>query len=553
MGRVKGLHPGSSKDIVQCPVDGCIKVKVRRDNWIKHMKNQVIVGNDNKPVSQGSLQFKTASKEKQNHTLLLISGSFSLDNLPDPILVEEHVKDKNQDISSMFIKIRPPAASPETEETPSVMRHEEPPQLPDPGVQMVGRISPVSPSGDILPPLSTSCPTCQTTEHPCQICRRRVCNFCSDEFCGDELKRVHRSCVQSGVPEGDQENNLEPDNSPQLHADSEDEEMETRSTPTSPGPEFAETPSVVRHEKTAQFQPGIQSMFQRVSTSSEAGETSCVVEHKKSPQLPTAAPSQKRKRLNSEPLSIQSDKDTLKEAIREVFEEPGLVEEFATKIDIAQEARKRANEESVQDMKCFERREDGSWCCVICIEFMNHPEVPSACRSNKRGNFGFFQKMNEAERKKKFARHRANPLHIWCSGVASSVRLLEKRDQDRNDQASQIIVRTVIKNILDGGGAAGFVRDCNLLQLTLDGLDFKYPTKNDGRQNFFVLRDMLFEEMQSRNQQFFSDVKRVFITLDKVTLEGKSFTPICAYFFHEGVLRNILIANYVMSSGNFKC
>ena len=46
MGRVKGLHPGSSKDMVQCPVDGCIKVKVRRDNWIKHMKNQVIVGNE---------------------------------------------------------------------------------------------------------------------------------------------------------------------------------------------------------------------------------------------------------------------------------------------------------------------------------------------------------------------------------------------------------------------------------------------------------------------------------------------------------------------------
>ena len=37
MGRVKGLHPGSSKDMVQCPVDGCIKVKVRRDNWIKHI------------------------------------------------------------------------------------------------------------------------------------------------------------------------------------------------------------------------------------------------------------------------------------------------------------------------------------------------------------------------------------------------------------------------------------------------------------------------------------------------------------------------------------
>ena len=68
--------------------------------------------------SQGSLQFKTASKDKQNHTLLLISGSFSLDNLPDPIIVEEQVmeKENNLDISSMFKKIQPPAAaaSPET-------------------------------------------------------------------------------------------------------------------------------------------------------------------------------------------------------------------------------------------------------------------------------------------------------------------------------------------------------------------------------------------------------------------------------------------------------
>ena len=118
MGRKKGLHPGVSKDLVQCPVNGCSKVKMRRDNYVGHMKNKVILGKDNKPVSQGSLQFKTASKDKQNHTLLLISGSFSLDNLPDPIIVEEHImeKENNLDISSMFKKIQPPAAaaSPET-------------------------------------------------------------------------------------------------------------------------------------------------------------------------------------------------------------------------------------------------------------------------------------------------------------------------------------------------------------------------------------------------------------------------------------------------------
>ena len=98
MGSVRGLHPGVSKDLVQCPVEGCSQVKMRTDNWVLHMKSKVICGNDNKPVSQGSLQFRTASKDKQNHTLLFISGGFSLDNLPDPIVVEEPVKEKNQDI-----------------------------------------------------------------------------------------------------------------------------------------------------------------------------------------------------------------------------------------------------------------------------------------------------------------------------------------------------------------------------------------------------------------------------------------------------------------------
>ena len=54
MGRMKGLHPGVSKDLVQCPVNGCSKVKMRRDNYVGHMKNKVILGKDNKPVSQFS-------------------------------------------------------------------------------------------------------------------------------------------------------------------------------------------------------------------------------------------------------------------------------------------------------------------------------------------------------------------------------------------------------------------------------------------------------------------------------------------------------------------
>ena len=150
-----------------------------------------------------------------------IDGGFSLDNLPSPVVIEEQIKvTKSKDISKMF---QQPTARSGAGETPSVVRHEKSPELPeDPGV--VGRISLVLPSGGILPPSSSSssCVTCQTTSHYCQICRKNVCNLptCSVEYLGFEEKRVHKDCVQNpkSGEAGDQENNLECDNFLQLQA-----------------------------------------------------------------------------------------------------------------------------------------------------------------------------------------------------------------------------------------------------------------------------------------------------------------------------------------------
>ena len=66
MGRVKGLHPGSSKDMVQCPVDGCIKVKVRRDNWIKHIHTYIHEGlaGDLRVLPSGGFQLSQAKKNQ---------------------------------------------------------------------------------------------------------------------------------------------------------------------------------------------------------------------------------------------------------------------------------------------------------------------------------------------------------------------------------------------------------------------------------------------------------------------------------------------------------
>ena len=95
MTRPKGLHPGVSKDFVKCPVENCSKDKIRRDNWVSHIKNKVICGSDQKPVSRESQEFRKASKDKQNHTLFFIDGGFSLDNLPSPPVVEEKTHQEN--------------------------------------------------------------------------------------------------------------------------------------------------------------------------------------------------------------------------------------------------------------------------------------------------------------------------------------------------------------------------------------------------------------------------------------------------------------------------
>ena len=137
MTKPKGLNPAVGKDMVQCPVPGCSKTNIRRDNWQNHMKNKVIC-EGKKPVSISSALFKNANKDKRDHTRFFIDGGFSLDNLPSPVVIEEQIKvTKSKDISKMF---QQPTARSGAGETPSVVRHEKSPELPeDPGV--VGRIS----------------------------------------------------------------------------------------------------------------------------------------------------------------------------------------------------------------------------------------------------------------------------------------------------------------------------------------------------------------------------------------------------------------------------
>ena len=111
-----------------------------------HIKNKVICGSDQKPVSRESLEFRKAKKDKKNHTLFFINGGFSLDNLPSPPVVEETVKENFIKISSVFHALPAPVSlEAEAGETPSAVGHKESPQLQEDS-EVVGGISQVSTS-----------------------------------------------------------------------------------------------------------------------------------------------------------------------------------------------------------------------------------------------------------------------------------------------------------------------------------------------------------------------------------------------------------------------
>ena len=149
-------------------------------------------------------------------------------------------------------------------------------------------------------------------------------------------------------------------------------------------------------------------------------------------------------------------------------------------------------------MKCFSKQEDGSWVCSVCLEFMSLPELPKKLKSHIKGNFGFFQQYKKHyDLKTKLKRHRSHRIHLWCLGKAKETRFIEKKNKQNNVAAIKIVVRNVVKNIIDGGGAQAFLRDIDLVQLTLENMDLKYPTKGDGTHNYFIIRNLFFEELHN--------------------------------------------------------
>ena len=107
---------------------------------------------------------------------------------------------------------------------------------------------------------------------------------------------------------------------------------------------------------------------------------------------------------------------------------------------------------------------------------------------------------------------------------------------------------TAIQSLLELDGSLQFVRLNNMLQ-TLFGDEF--PTKNDGHENFFVIRNLVFVKLSDKIKEKFQSVESACFSLDKVTVRRTRFTVLMTYFFFEGRIHVLLNSVHKMMESEY--
>ena len=132
--------------------------------------------------------------------------------------------------------------------------------------------------------------------------------------------------------------------------------------------------------------------------------------------------------------------------------------------------------------------------CVCCVSFANHGDVPSHLKKFFRGNFSKFKKVGsgrERDSRRFLENHVTNPLHVWCLHKFRRHEKEEADNKSRNEKACKIVVTNAAYVLKDpAGSASDFVRLNNKDQINMGA---EYPTKNDGSQYYFELRNVFHD------------------------------------------------------------
>ena len=107
---------------------------------------------------------------------------------------------------------------------------------------------------------------------------------------------------------------------------------------------------------------------------------------------------------------------------------------------------------------------------------------------------------------------------------------------------------SAIWSLLELDGSQKFTRLNDLMEM-LQTSD--YPTKNDGRQNFFSIWEIVFDKLTETIRRNFKNVRSACFTLDKVTVRRTPFTVIMTYFFNEGKIHVLLNSVHKMKADEY--
>ena len=219
-----------------------------------------------------------------------------------------------------------------------------------------------------------------------------------------------------------------------------------------------------------------------------------------------------------------------------------------------EEANKSKMEESDFQAKLAQLTEtDTQLVCVDCVNYGFCKDVPKQLARYRPGTFGYFKKLDGTRTVKKQRRetikgHFTSPLHLWCKQYGREKKISEDKYVKLNREACTRVVTNAIhcfKNSLSAKDLVSLIDKDQLLMPTNNA------TKNDGMQQFFHFRDIVFNKLARGIKDSFQKVSSASFTLDKVTVLKDPYTVLLTYFFHHGKIGCILNSSHPMKSHEY--
>ena len=130
----------------------------------------------------------------------------------------------------------------------------------------------------------------------------------------------------------------------------------------------------------------------------------------------------------------------------------------------------------------------------------------------------------------------------WCELKNFEMKRNQVTFEEENRDVGLTIVLAFLKIARRGGSAADFQDEVDFIHL----LNLPKSQKNNSHHMFFHLRSDAFEVVSELVMKMFrEDVTEFASTLDKVTVQGRSFTVLLTFFFYNRRINCLL--NYLVN------